>query len=131
MEKFQIDVNSEIPLVHQVTRILRAKIVKNELQIGETLPSVRELGSQLEINFNTVAKAFRILEKEGLLEIRHGLGVRVRDHKINSEFQRPEASMSDDLQNVICQLSLEGKSREQVVDFFAEALGQHYSEVEN
>lgn len=130
MTKFQIDVNSEIPLVHQITRAIRSKIVKNELKIGESLPSVRELGTQLEINFNTVAKAFRILEKEGLLEIRHGLGVRVKDHKINAQYQRAESTMQDELQNVICQLSLEGKNREQVLDFFAEALGQHYSELE-
>ncbi len=128
MEKFKLNPDSNVPLIHQAARMIRSRIVRKELNPGDFLPSVRELGQELGVNFNTVAKAYRQLEKEDLIEIRHGLGARIKDAyeksqdlKVNSE------AMLKDLDDVICKLSLSGADKEQVVDFFAEALGQHFS----
>lgn len=131
MEKIQIDPASNIPLVHQVSRMIRSQIVRGELEMGEYLPSVRDLGSELGVNFNTVAKAYRQLEKEDLIEIRHGLGARIKERVAPSINPPATTSLLDDLDEVICQLSLKGSNQEQVVDFFAEALGQHYAEKES
>lgn len=57
-------------LVHQVRQALRLGL----LQPGDRLPTVREVVTQIAINPNTVFKAYRELEHEGLVESRPGLG---------------------------------------------------------
>ncbi|QBD81185.1 GntR family transcriptional regulator [Ktedonosporobacter rubrisoli] len=61
-------------LVQQVKRALRLGF----LQPGDQLPTVREVVSQIAINPNTVFKAYRELEREGLVESRPGVGTFVR-----------------------------------------------------
>ncbi len=130
MQAYRIDPESNVPLVHQVVRRIRVQIARGVVEVGTFLPSVRDLGAQLDINFNTVAKAYRLLEKEGLIEIRHGLGARVCGTHVSNE-QKPEKNiLLDELQDVIAQLTLSGANQEEVVDLFAEAIGRHYGEGE-
>jgi GntR family transcriptional regulator len=129
MAPFTVDAASSVPLVHQVARRIRGQIARGELRVGSYLPSVRELGGELKINFNTVAKSYRILEREGLIEIRHGLGARVRDNTVHETSKPNPDFLLDDLEDVINQLALTGASQEQVVDFFAEAIGRHYKDL--
>ncbi len=60
-----------LQLVQQVKQASRL----GRLKIGDRLPSVREVSAQLAVNPNTVLKAYRQLETEGLLESRPGLGL--------------------------------------------------------
>lgn len=72
-----LDLESEVPVYRQIALELRAKIARRELVPGDALPSVRELGHRLAVNLNTVAKAYRLLAAEGLVELRPGAGARV------------------------------------------------------
>lgn len=71
---FQLDrgsgVATYLQLVHQVKHALRLGILKT----GDRLPTAREVVEKLAINPNTVSKAYRELEREGLVEGRPGLG---------------------------------------------------------
>lgn len=55
-------------------------ITTKQFQVGELLPSTRELGRQLEASFHTVRKAYQLLEKEGLIEGQTGRGFVVKRH---------------------------------------------------
>jgi GntR family transcriptional regulator len=57
---------------------IRLMISTKQFQIGETLPSTRELGQQLEASFHTVRKAYQKLQEEGLVEAERGKGFVVR-----------------------------------------------------
>ncbi len=57
---------------------LRAMIQSGRLQPGQRLPPVRQLAQALGIHFNTVARAYRLLSKEGWISLRHGRGAYVR-----------------------------------------------------
>jgi DNA-binding transcriptional regulator YhcF (GntR family) len=59
----------EEPVYRQVARQIRDKIVYGELAPGHRLPSVRALASDLGVNLNTVARAYRTLEQEGFVSI--------------------------------------------------------------
>ena len=72
-----IDPKSSVPLGEQIERGIRRAIARGELKSGAELPSVRQLANDLEVNFNTVARAYRNLERDGLLYTRRGLGTRV------------------------------------------------------
>jgi len=70
---------SGTPLYLQLVEHLKHSIATGAIRAGEQLPSVRKLAEDLLINPNTVVRAYRDLESEGIVELRHGSGVFVRD----------------------------------------------------
>ena len=74
----QVDPSSGEPIYQQLLRQIKHAIVTGALGAGERVSSVRELAAVLVINPNTVARAYRELEREGLLESAPGRGTFVR-----------------------------------------------------
>jgi DNA-binding transcriptional regulator YhcF (GntR family) len=72
-----IDRGLEEPVYEQVARQIRLLIATGALPPGMTLPSVRQLAGDLSVNLNTIARAYRLLEGEGFLDIRQRAGVKV------------------------------------------------------
>ena len=68
-----------VPLYLQLIRQIRYQIAVSRLLPGEQLPSVRKLSEQLVVNPNTVVRAYRELELEGVLVTRPGAGVYVSE----------------------------------------------------
>lgn len=75
---FRIRAESGEPIYEQIVRQVKHAITTGALKTGEQLPTVRELASQLVINPNTVARAYRELERAGLLESTTGRGTFVK-----------------------------------------------------
>jgi GntR family transcriptional regulator len=71
----QIDHHSGQPIYRQVIDQIRRQVVAGQLREGEQLPSVRDLAAQLRVNPMTISKAYSLLEMEGLLERRRGVGL--------------------------------------------------------
>ncbi len=69
-----VDVNDKRPLYKQVVDEIKALIARGVLREGMTLPSVRQVAGDLGVNLNTVAVAYRDLQQEGFLTVRHGSG---------------------------------------------------------
>ena len=70
----KIDATNGVPLYLQIAKEVKHSIALGSLQIGEQLPSVREIALQITVNPNTVAKAYRELEAQGVVETRRGTG---------------------------------------------------------
>ena len=70
-----IDIHSSVAVYVQIENHVQFAIASGRLKPGDQLPSVRELSERLEVNPNTVAKAYRDLEVMGLLYTRRGMGV--------------------------------------------------------
>jgi GntR family transcriptional regulator len=70
---------SGTPLYVQLVEHLKHAIDAGAFKAGEQLPSVRRMAEELVINPNTVVRAYRDLESEGILVLRHGSGVFVHD----------------------------------------------------
>lgn len=66
--------NSGMPIYRQLFQQLRQRIVSGQLGESDKLPSVRDLSADLKINLLTVAKVYQMLERDGLVETRRGLG---------------------------------------------------------
>jgi len=78
MISFRVDGRSGVPPYLQVVRQVRQALRMGVLNVGDQLPSVREVVAAVAINPNTVLKAYRDLEREGLVEARAGQGTFVR-----------------------------------------------------
>src|SRR3989442_9895368 len=69
-----------VPIYLQLMEQVKHGIETGALRPGEQLPGIRPLAEELVINPNTVAKAYRELEHEGVIELRHGAGAFVAGH---------------------------------------------------
>src|SRR5688500_11690947 len=69
-----LDKNSPIPLYYQLVEAIRGQISSNRVKPGEQLPSVRELSEGAGVSHMTARQAVSYLAREGLLEIRPGIG---------------------------------------------------------
>src|SRR6516165_3188166 len=76
---FLVDLNTadERPIYGQIADRVKFAVAGGALRPGELVPSVRELSKQLVVNPNTVARAYRDLQAEGLLESVRGMGLQV------------------------------------------------------
>ncbi|HEX6590117.1 MAG TPA: GntR family transcriptional regulator [Longimicrobiales bacterium] len=73
-----LDPRSPIPLYEQIAARIRVAVAAQEYAEGDALPSVRQLAASLRVNPATVVQAYRDLEREGFVEMRHGAGTFVR-----------------------------------------------------
>jgi len=70
---------SGVPIYLQLMQQIRHSLETGALRAGDQLPGIRVLAEALVVNANTVAKAYRELEHEGVLELRHGAGAFVAE----------------------------------------------------
>lgn len=75
MAAVRLNPSSGTPLYLQLVEHLKHSIETGAITAGEQLPSVRKMAEDLLINPNTVVRAYRDLESEGIVELRHGSGV--------------------------------------------------------
>ena len=71
---FLIDASSMVPIYAQIVGQVRAGVAAGTLRAGDPLPSARQLASELRVNPNTVAQAYRELDREGLTTVLRGQG---------------------------------------------------------
>src|SRR5687768_4825095 len=74
-----VDPRSPVPLYAQIASRIRVAVAAGELLPGEALPSVRSLAQRIRVNPATVVQAYRELELDGFVEMRHGAGTFVRE----------------------------------------------------
>lgn len=76
-----IDPQSSLPIYRQIVEQTQDAIDAGIYRAGEALPSQRALATQIRVNPNTIQKAYDELDRLGVVEVRRGLGVFVRDRK--------------------------------------------------
>jgi DNA-binding transcriptional regulator YhcF (GntR family) len=90
---------SGVPIYLQLMEQVKHAIETGALRPGEQLPGIRPLAEELVINPNTVAKAYRELEHEGVIELRHGAGAFVsgnaRPKRLTDKLRAGQAMVAD------------------------------------
>ncbi len=71
---FRLNASSGVPLYVQLMEQIKHAVETGALRPGDQLPTIRALAQELVMNSNTVVRAYRELEHEGIVELRHGLG---------------------------------------------------------
>ncbi len=74
---FHVLPSSGVPIYRQLVDQVRRHVALGRLRGGDFLPSVRQVALEIEVNPMTVSKAYSLLEREGLVELVRGQGMRV------------------------------------------------------
>ena len=72
---FAIHFNSGVPIYRQIVDEIVKQIDRGQIQFGEQLPSVRQLGQELGVNPMTISKAYSMLESQSIVERKRGVGM--------------------------------------------------------
>jgi len=95
--QFLLDLHTGVPVYRQIIDQVRGGIASGALPAGYQLPTVRQLAVDLEINPNTVVRAYRELELGGLLETHQGTGTFISAQKM----QRRDAERERQLSQIV------------------------------
>ena len=72
--KISLDFQGDLPIYVQIMNGIKRLIARGLLQPGDQLPTLRQLASDLDVNFSTVARAYHLLDEEGIISTQHGRG---------------------------------------------------------
>src|ERR1700704_4623882 len=106
-----IDETDSRALYQQVVDEIKALIVRGELPEGSSLPPVRQVAADLGVNLNTVAFAYRRLQHDGLIKIRHGSGAVVASTTLS---ERTHEQLRTQLCTALTHLVLAGLKRSEI-----------------
>lgn len=79
---FHLDLHTGVPVYRQIVDQVRGAVASGALNPGDQLPTVRQLAVDLEVNPNTIVRAYRELEYDGLIETHQGTGTFIGEQKI-------------------------------------------------
>lgn len=114
-----IDMEDRRPIYQQIADGIKGLIAKGDLRTGATLPPVRQLAADLSVNLNTIATAYRELQEEGLLTVKHGSGAVVASRT----FSEPnKTELRGPLRTALTQLILAGLPRTEIVSMVNDEL---------
>ena len=75
----QIDFRSGLPIYTQMVNQIQSQIASGILKPGDQLPTVRALAEELRVNFNTIARAYRILDEARIISTQQGRGTYITE----------------------------------------------------
>jgi GntR family transcriptional regulator len=116
-----IDETDRRPIYQQVVDGIKELLARGELANGSTLPPVRQVAADLGVNLNTVAFAYRQLQKQGLIRVRHGAGAQVVSTVLPD---LDEEKARENLKAALADFVLAGLSRTEVIGVVNEALNE-------
>lgn len=115
--KIFINVRSDLPIYLQIFEQMRQQVASGELKPGDQLPTVRALAADLRVNFNTVARAYRMLDEAHIISTQQGRGTYILNEsppETGESFR--VVSLEALTQRFLEETSKLGFTREQVID---------------
>jgi GntR family transcriptional regulator len=126
-----VDPRSGVPIYLQIIEQVKRSVALGVLQSGEQLPTVKQLAIDLTVNPNTVARAYRELEREQVIETSPGRGSFVRANGVD-ESPRVAAEIGRDALDVAMREARSvGLTPSAVRELFEAALGRWFGDFEN
>jgi GntR family transcriptional regulator len=114
-----INTDDSRPIYQQVADGIKELIARGKLEEGVALPPVRQLAADLGVNLNTIATAYRELQKEGLITVKHGSGSVVASL---TSTERSQTELLRPLRTALTQMVLAGLPENQILKLVASEL---------
>jgi len=125
MVVWKVDPQSSEPLFQQIVNRVKQAVAVGRLKPGDRLPSVRELAKELVINPNTIARAFRELEGEGVTLSRRGSGTFVAERKVVLKAEERRRRLREALEAALRDAVNLGLDEQEVRKVFDAALAKY------
>ncbi|OLO35903.1 GntR family transcriptional regulator [Alkalihalophilus pseudofirmus] len=110
----RIDPKSNVPLYEQIIMQIKELLAKGIIEANERLPSVRELSSQIVINPNTVSKAYKELERQGIIVTIRGKGTFVAEGETIEATDKEREKMKRSLEQLVIDSVYLGITKEEL-----------------
>lgn len=125
-----IRLDGPVPIGEQILTGIRTLIAQGELKPGDELPPVRQLAGDLGVNLNTVARAYRALESDGLLQTARGRGTRITSDVEHSRGSTKElhARLELRMQQVLADFKLAGLLRSDALALVSKLTSEFWSD---
>jgi GntR family transcriptional regulator len=81
----RLDFRGREPIYAQIVDQVKHMVASGALKPGAQLPTVRQLATELRVNFNTIARAYRLLDEEGVISTQQGRGTYILDQPVPAE----------------------------------------------
>ena len=120
--RFAIDFHSGVPVYRQLIDQVRGGIASGALSAGDQLPTVRQLAVDLEINPNTVMRAYRELELGGLIETHQGTGTFIANKKIEKKSAERDRQLIQLAGEFAARVGAAGFAHEELIERLRELL---------
>jgi GntR family transcriptional regulator len=114
--RFRLDLHSGVPVYRQLIDQVRGGIASGALAAGDQLPTVRQLAVDLEINPNTVVRAYRELELGGLLETHQGTGTFISPQKMKRADAERERQLAQIVSDAVSRAGAAGFTVEELIE---------------
>jgi len=115
--KIILDFRSDEPLYLQIAHQMEQLVGKGELKLGDQLPTVRELATELRINFNTVGRAYRVLDESRLISTQRGRGTYIWEQPTDEKIKQLKMKSLEELaRNYLNESSLLGFTLDNAID---------------
>jgi len=114
--EFRLDAKSGVPFYRQIIEQVKVGVARGILGPGDQLPTVRQLAVDLSINPNTVIRAYREMEIEGVLETHQGSGTFLSDKKPAIDRLESERVLDQILTELVARASTYGFTLNEVLD---------------
>ena len=112
---YQIDVMSRVPVYEQIVEQTKKFILSGVLQAGDQIPTVRQLSVDLSLNPNTIQKAVKEMDRQGLIYSLPGRGCFIAPNALNLLRQEKRKELKG-LREQIRQLAIGGIQKEELLE---------------
>lgn len=118
----RIDAHNGLAVYDQIVRQVKFAVADGTLSAGEMVPSVRELAKELAVNPNTVARAYRQLQDEGVIATVRGTGLAVETGAKRGCQADRKRLIRERLNDVLAEAHSSGLTEEEIQELFAAEL---------
>ena len=121
--EIRVDFESGVPIYMQLVDRIKQMVASGQLQPGQQLPTMRQLAADLRINYNTVGRAYAILDQDGVISTQQGRGTYIASRLNEEQIRRMRL---DKLRSMVGQIVQEalvlGYSPQEIKDIVEEQL---------
>jgi GntR family transcriptional regulator len=126
----KVDTSSFVPIYEQIKKEFKKEIFWEDLKPNDPLPSIRDLATELLVNPNTVARAYRELEREGFIYTRKGKGCYVADDFTQLMIEERKTILTQSFDEMIQDAKKFGLNPDEIRKLFEERLNVSHKVME-
>lgn len=120
-----VNFDTKIPIYIQIMNLIKRDIVTGKLKSGDKIPSVREMATELQVNPNTLQRAYQELEREGITFTQRGMGTFVREDMNMIESLKEEMA-KEIIDNFIDGMKNLGFTKEGIIKVIEDKIKEDY-----